>query len=76
MDFKGDKIRSTLSFEGKVKPSQIYGMLKNPASTIGARRQNSVTMFLTCFVTKCLLALLTDVPGGRIRWLEQGCSWG
>jgi hypothetical protein len=30
----------------------------------------------TCFATRCLLALLTDVPGGRIRWLEPGWSWG
>jgi hypothetical protein len=26
----------------------------------------------TCSATRCLLALLTDVPGGRIRWLEPG----
>jgi hypothetical protein len=27
----------------------------------------------TCSATRwCLLALLTDVPGGRIRWIEPG----
>jgi hypothetical protein len=30
----------------------------------------------TCFATGCLLALLTDVPGGHIRWPESGWSWG
>jgi hypothetical protein len=52
MDFKGDKIRSTPSFGGEVKQSRrphvvYYGMLKNPTSTIGTRRQNSAAMFLT-----------------------------
>jgi hypothetical protein len=26
----------------------------------------------TCFATRCLLAWITDVHGGRIRWLESG----
>jgi hypothetical protein len=26
----------------------------------------------TCFATRCLLALLTDVPGGRIRLARTG----
>jgi hypothetical protein len=31
----------------------------------------------TCSATRwCLLALLTDVSGGHIRWLEPGWSWG
>jgi hypothetical protein len=30
----------------------------------------------TCFATRFLLALLKDVPDGRIRWLEPGWSWG
>jgi hypothetical protein len=45
-------------------------MLKNPTSTIGTRRQNSVAISYPCFIcfaTRCLLALLTDVFGNRIR---------
>jgi hypothetical protein len=67
MDFKGDKIRSTPSFRGEVGSkavgpmSEIYGMLKIPTSTIGARRQNSAAMFFTRVSPASLL------DGRRIR---------
>jgi hypothetical protein len=43
-------------------------MLKKPTSTIDAKFNGSVSNPCSiCFATRCLLALLTDVSGGRIR---------
>jgi hypothetical protein len=49
-------------------------MLKNPMSMIDASSAKfsghvSHPCF-TCFATRCLLALLTDVSGGRIRTIR------
>jgi hypothetical protein len=73
MDFEDDKIRSTPSFGGEVKPLVPCRrfMLKNPTSTTdasSAKFNGHVSHpCSTCFATRCLLALLTDVSGGRIR---------
>jgi hypothetical protein len=57
MDFKGDKIRSTHVKEPyehfRCSSAKFSGHVSHPRST--------------CFATRCLLALLTDVPGGCIR---------
>jgi hypothetical protein len=52
--------------------SWIYGMLKNPTSMhdrySSAKFSGHVSHpCFICFATRCLLALLTDVSGGRIR---------
>jgi hypothetical protein len=47
MDFKGDKIRSTPSFGGEVKPSVPCRRFTSCKRTIGARRQNLAAVFLT-----------------------------
>jgi hypothetical protein len=84
MDFKGDKIRSTLSFGGEVKPSVPCHRLRHVKESYEHDRCSSAKFSghvshprFTCSATRwCLLALLTDVPDGRIRWLEPGRSWG
>jgi hypothetical protein len=43
------------------------------------RRQNSAAIAhpcFTCFATRCLLALLTDVSGGRIRMTRMRLIMG
>jgi hypothetical protein len=79
-DFKGDKIRSTPSFGGEVKPSVPCRRLRHIKEPYEHDRCSlakfSGRVFhprFTCSATRwCLPALLTDVPGGRIRWLEPG----
>jgi hypothetical protein len=68
MNFEGDKIRGTPSFGGHVKEPYEH----DGCSSAKFSGHVSHSCF-TCSATRwCLLALLTDVPGGRIRWLEPG----
>jgi hypothetical protein len=74
MDFKGDKIRSTPSFGGEVKPSSHVVCLRHVKELYEHERCSSAKfsghvshLCFICFATRCLLALLTDASGGRIR---------
>jgi hypothetical protein len=71
MDFKGDKICSTPSFGGEVKPLVPLQHVKEPYehdrySSAKFSGHVSHPCFI-CFATRCLLALLTDVSGGWIK---------
>jgi hypothetical protein len=76
MDFKGDKIRSTPSFGGEVKPSVPFVDLwhvKEPYEHEQMLcRQNSAAMFLT----RVSPASPLDVSGGRIRMTRIGLIMG
>jgi hypothetical protein len=76
MDFKGDKIRSTPSFGGGVKPSVPCRRFTACKRTLRAwkyaPRQNSAAVFLT----RVSPASLLDVSGGWIRMTITRLSWG
>jgi hypothetical protein len=71
MDFKGDIIRSrryhVVDLRHVKEPYE-----HDRCSSAKFSGHVSHPRFICSATRWCLLALLTDVPGGRIRWLELG----